>query len=80
MSYDPAVLGTVADWTESLLTGLSVLTAVVYYFWDRRRVRRAHAGSVFVWLHPHEHGPPVLKTQNLRTSPAFDHGFLNVAR
>ncbi|MFL0159004.1 hypothetical protein [Mycobacteroides chelonae] len=38
---DPDVWGTVADWAGALLTGLSVLAAVVYYVFDRQRERRA---------------------------------------
>lgn len=78
--FDPAEWGTVADWTGALLTGLSVLTAVAYYVFDRERQRRAQAGSVLVWLHPYEHGPPELKMKNLSDKPVFDHGFLITSR
>jgi hypothetical protein len=44
--FDPDTWGTVAAWTGSLLTGLSVLFGVGYYVFDRRRERRAQAGSV----------------------------------
>jgi hypothetical protein len=74
------VWGTVAEWTGALLTGLSVLAAVVYYLFDRQRERRAQAGSVLVWLHPYEHGPPELKMKNLSDKPVFDHGFLITSR
>jgi hypothetical protein len=70
------IWGNVADWTVSLLTGLSAATAVVYYIFDKQRARRAQAGSVLVWLHPYEHGPPMIKMQNLSDKPVFDHGFL----
>jgi hypothetical protein len=70
------IWGTVADWTVSLLTVLSAATAVIYYIFDRQRARRAQAGSVLVWLHPYEHGPPMIKMQNLSDKPVFDHGFL----
>jgi hypothetical protein len=72
--FDPDTWGTVAAWTGSLLTGLSVLFGVGYYVFDRRRERRAQAGSVVVWLHPHEHGPPIIKMLNLSDKPVFDHG------
>lgn len=78
--FDPAEWGTVADWTGALLTGLSVFTAVAYYVFDRERQRRAQAGSVLVWLHPYEHGPPELKMKNLSDKPVFDHGFLITSR
>ena len=78
--FDPAEWGTVADWTGALLTGLSVLAAVAYYVFDRERERRAQAGSVLVWLYPHEHGPPLLKMKNLSDKPVFDHGFVITAR
>ena len=70
--FDVAIWGTVASWTGSLLTGLSVLFGVGYYVFDRRRERRAQAGSVVVWLHPHEHGPPFIKMLNLSDKPVFD--------
>ena len=78
--FDPEVWGTIAAWTGSLLTGLSVLFGVVYYVFDRRRERRAQAGAVVVWLHPHEHGPPKLKMSNLSDKPVFDHGFVVTSR
>ncbi len=78
--FDPAEWGTVADWTGSLLTGLSVLAAVIIYYFDRRRERRAQAGSVVVWLHPHEHGPPAIKVSNLSDKPIFDHGWIIVSK
>ncbi|WP_441963518.1 hypothetical protein [Mycolicibacterium houstonense] len=78
--FDPAEWGTVADWTGATLTGFSVLAAVVYYVYDRERQRRAQAGSVLVWLHPYEHGPPELKMKNLSDKPVFDHGFLITSR
>ena len=74
--FDPAESGTVSDWTGSLLTGLSVFGGVAYYVFDRRRERRAQAGSVVVWLHPHEHGPPYIKMLNLSGKPVFDRGSL----
>ena len=72
--FDVAIWGTVASWTGSLLTGLSVLFGVGYYVFDRRRERRAQAGSVVVWLHPHEQGPPFIKMLNLSDKPVFDYG------
>jgi hypothetical protein len=78
--FDPELWGTVAAWTGSLVTGLSVLFGVVYYVFDRRRERRAQAGAVVVWLHPHEHGPPKLKMSNLSDKPVFDHGFVVASR
>lgn len=78
--FDPAVWGTVSDWTGALLTGLSVLAAVAYYVFDRQRERRAQAGSVLVWLHPYEHGPPEMKMLNLSEKPVFDHGFAITSR
>src|ERR1700758_943361 len=78
--FDPDIWGTVAVWTGSLLTGLSVLAGVVYYIFDRRRERRSQAGAVVVWSHPHEHGPPFIKMQNLSGKPIFDHGILVTAR
>lgn len=74
--FDPTVWGTVAAWTGSLLTGLSVVIGVGYYVFDRRRERHSQAGSVVVWLHPHEHGPPLIKVQNLSDRPVFDHGWI----
>jgi hypothetical protein len=76
--FDPTTWGTIADWTGSLLTGLSVLGGVGYYVFDRRRERRAQAGSVVVWLHPNEHGPPFIKMLNLSDKPVFDHGCGNM--
>ena len=78
--FDPAVWGTVAAWTSALLTGLSVLAAVVYYIFDRRRERRAQAASVIVWLHPHEHGPPYIKMMNLSDKPIFEYGCIIEAK
>ena len=78
--FDPQVWGTVSDWTGSLLTSLSVLGGVVYFVFDRRRERRAQAGSILVWLHPHEHGPPEMKMLNLSGKPVFDHGFAITSR
>lgn len=72
--FDPAVWGTVAAWTGSLLTGMSILAAVIYYVLDRERERRAQAASVVVWLHPHEHGPPYIKMMNLSNKPIFEYG------
>lgn len=74
--YDPATWGSYADWAGSLLTGAGVSTAAVYYVFDRQRERRAQAASVIVWLHPHEHGPPAIKVQNLSQMPVFDHGWI----
>jgi hypothetical protein len=74
MSFDPAQWGTVAAWTGALLTGLSILAAAIYYIFDRQRDRRSQASAVLVWLHPHEHGPPTIKIQNLSGKPVFDHG------
>lgn len=62
-----------AAWT-ALLAGLSLLAGGIYYMLDRRRDRRAQASSVMVWLHPHEHGPPTIKIQNLSGKPVSDHG------
>lgn len=73
MSFDPTEWGTVAAWTGALLTGLSILTAAIYYMFDRQRDRRGQASSILVWLHPHEHGPPKIKIQNLSGKPVFDH-------
>ncbi|MEV0669903.1 hypothetical protein [Mycobacterium sp. NPDC050441] len=78
--FDPEQWGTYADWTGSLLTGLSVLAAAVIYYFDRRRERRSQAGAVLVWLHPHEHGPPTIKMRNMSDRPVFDYGFLVVSR
>nr|WP_046285606.1 hypothetical protein [Mycobacterium sp. UM_NZ2] len=78
--YEAGVYGTFAEWAGSLLTGLSVLAGVLYYIFDRRRERRAQAGSVVVWLHPHEHGPPLIKMQNLSDKPVFDHGSIVTAK
>lgn len=78
--FDPEVWGTVADWTVSVLTGFSVLAAVIYYVFDRERQRRAQAASVLVWLHPYEHGPPELKMKNLSDKPVYDYGFLITSR
>lgn len=72
--FDPTVWGTVAAWTGALLTGASVAFGVGYYVFDRRRERRAQAGSVVVWLHPHEHGPPLIKMLNLSDKPVFEYG------
>lgn len=74
--FSAEVWGNVAEVTGAVLTGFSVLAAVVYYVFDRERDRRAQAGSVLVWLHPYEHGPPELKMKNLSGKPVFDHGFL----
>jgi hypothetical protein len=74
------VWGNVAEMTGALLTGLSVLTAVVYYIFDRRRERRAQAASVIVWLHPHEHGPPYIKMTNLSDKPIFEYGCIIEAK
>jgi hypothetical protein len=73
MSFDPAACGTVAACAGALLTGLSILAAAVYYILDRQRDRRGQASAVLVWLHPHEHGPPKIKIQNLSGKPVFDH-------
>lgn len=78
--FDVAIWGTVSDWTGALLTGLSVFGAAVVYAFDRRRERRSQASSVLVWLHPHEHGPPLLKMLNLSDKPVFDHGFVMTSR
>lgn len=78
--FNPEVWGTYADWAGSLLTGLSILAAVVIYYFDRRRERRTQAGSVLVWLHPYEHGPPTIKMRNMSDKPVFDHGFLVTSR
>ncbi|WP_134797007.1 hypothetical protein [Mycobacterium avium] len=80
MSFDPAVWGTVSSWVGALLTGLSVLAAAIYYVCDRQRARRKQANSVLVWLHPHEHGPPMLKIQNLSGKPVFDHRCVIVSK
>lgn len=74
--FDVAIWGTVAAWTGSLLTAASVGAGVAYYVFDRRRERRTQAGSVIVWLHPHEHGPPIIKIENRSGRPVFDHGCL----
>jgi hypothetical protein len=74
--YDPAFYGTVAAWVGTTITSVSVAAAAGYYVFDRRRERRVQAGSVLVWLHPYEHGPPELKMVNLSDKPVFDHGFL----
>jgi hypothetical protein len=74
MTLDPAVWGTYAAWTGALLTGLSVAFGVGYYNFDRRRERRRQAGSVVGWLHPHEHGPPMIKVLNLSDKPIFEYG------
>lgn len=78
--FDPTTWGNVAEWTGALVTGLSVSVAVVYYLLDRRRERRAQAASVVVWLHPHEHGPPLLKMMNLSDKPVFDHGWIIMSK
>jgi hypothetical protein len=78
--FDPTTWGTVAAWTGSLLTGLSVLFGVLYYVFDRRREHRAQAGSVVVWLHLYEHGPPCIKMLNLSDKPVFDHGCIIEAK
>lgn len=78
--FDVEIWGTVSDWTGALLTGLSVLGGVVYFVFDRRRERRAQAGSVLVWLHPYEHGPPMIKMENLSDKPVFDYGFVVAVR
>jgi hypothetical protein len=78
--YDPNTRGTYADWTGALLAGLSVFGAATFYVVDRLRDRRVQAGSVVVWLHPHEHGPPMLKMSNHSDKPIFDHGFLITAK
>ena len=70
------VWGTVADWTMTVATGLSAGAAVVIYYLDRQRAKRAQAASVVVWLHPHEHGPPMIKMLNLSDKPVFDHGWI----
>ena len=80
MSFDPAVWGTVSSWVGALLTGLSVLAAAVYYIFDRQRDQRTQASSVLVWLHPHEHGPPYVKIQNLSGKPVFDHQCIVVSK
>lgn len=71
---DLQVWETVSGRTGSLLTGLSVLGGVVYFVFDCHRERRAQAGSILVWLYPHEHGPPEMKMLNLSGRPVFDHG------
>lgn len=77
---DQVQWGNVAEWTGALLTGLSVLGAATFYVVDRLRDRRGQAGSVVVWLHPHEHGPPMIKMSNHSDKPIFDHGFLITAK
>jgi hypothetical protein len=74
MMFDPTVWGTYAAWTGALLTGTSVALGVGYYIFDRRRERKAQAGSVVAWLHPHEHGPPLIKMLNLSDKPIFEYG------
>jgi hypothetical protein len=78
--FDVEIWGTVAGWTGALLSGLSILTAVVYYVLDRQRERRAQAASVIVWLHPHEHGPPFVKMINLSDKPIFEYGCIVEAK
>jgi hypothetical protein len=78
--FDVEIWGTAAAWTGALLSGLSILAAVVYYVLDRERERRAQAASVIVWLHPHEHGPPFIKMMNLSDKPIFDYGCIIEAR
>jgi hypothetical protein len=78
--FSAEVWGNVAEVAGALLTGLSAVAAVVYYLFDRERQRRAQAGSVLIWLHPNEHGPPELKMKNLSDKPVFDHGFLITSR
>lgn len=80
MSFDPAEWGTVAAWVGTLLSGLSILAGVAYYVFDRQRERRGQAGAVVVWLHPHEHGPPDIKIQNLSGKPVFDHSCVIVSK
>ena len=80
MWFDPTLWGTVAAWVGALLSGLSILTGVAYYVFDRQRERRSQAGSVLVWLHPFEHGPPTIKIHNLSGKPIFDHGCVIVSR
>jgi hypothetical protein len=64
----------IAVWAGPLLTFLSVALGVGYYIFDRRRERRAQAASVVVWLHQHEHGPPLIKMLNLSDKPIFEYG------
>ena len=78
--FDPTTWGTVAAWTGALVTGVSVALGVGYYIFDRRRERRTQAGSVVVWLHPHEHGPPLIKILNLEGKPIFEYGCDIVAK
>jgi hypothetical protein len=77
--FDPTTWGTYADWTGSLLAGLSILGGVIYYVIDRRLARREQAASVVVWLHWHEHGPPFIKMINVSGKPIFDHGCVVVS-
>lgn len=74
MAFDPTVSGTYADWAGAIFTTVSVALGVGYYVIDRRREKRAGAGSVVAWLHPHEHGPPKINILNLSDKPIFEYG------
>jgi hypothetical protein len=78
--FNPTLWGTYAEWAGALLTGMSVVVAVWYYIAEHRRERRAQAASVIAWLHPHEHGPPLIKMMNLSDKPIFDYGCIIEAK
>jgi hypothetical protein len=50
--FNPAVWGTVAAWVGSLLTGVGVLAAAIYYIYDKRVGDKAQARHV-TFVHKH---------------------------